>query len=78
MNCRGLFTCFAAVFGVCLSAGALTGSGDSAVGALETVAPVFSSLAVDPAQAAAGDTVTITFCRLGVAGGGSGRDGGRQ
>ena len=47
--------------GMCVSAAALTGSGDSAVGALETVVPVFSALAAEPPQAGAGQTVTITF-----------------
>jgi len=58
---KATFVAFFLVVGGSLGAGALTGSGDSAVGALETVAPAFSSLVVDPAQAAAGETVTITF-----------------
>jgi formylglycine-generating enzyme required for sulfatase activity len=52
---------FLTVLLVSLSAFALTGSGDSAVGALDTVEPQLSALAVEPGQAAAGDTVTITF-----------------
>lgn len=46
---------------VCLGAGALTGSGNSETGPLETVTPTLALLIVVPAQAAAGDTVTITF-----------------
>jgi len=40
---------------------ALTGSGDSPVGALDTVPPEFSGLGVDPPEASDGETVTIVF-----------------
>jgi hypothetical protein len=43
------------------SAHAVSGSGDSATGALETVVPTYSGLSVLPAQAGAGEVVTITF-----------------
>ena len=40
---------------------ALTGSGDSPGGVLDTAPPEFSGLGVDPPEASDGETVTITF-----------------
>ena len=60
MRSTALLTAIA-ILGMCLSAVALTGSGDSATRPLETVAPVFSALAANPPQAEVDDTVSITF-----------------
>ncbi len=60
MKCRALIIVSASI-GICLSAGALTGSGDSAVGPLETVPPEFLGLDADPPQAGQDEAVTITF-----------------
>lgn len=48
-------------YGVCGAAQALSGSGDSATGTLETIAPVFSGLVASPPEAGRGQTITLTF-----------------
>lgn len=57
------FSClmFLAVSCVSGAAHAVSGSGDSATAALETVPPLFSGLIVSPPQAAQGEIVTLQF-----------------
>jgi hypothetical protein len=60
MFSRVFLACLAAV-GLSFGGYAYTGSGESEVHPIETIAPVFSDFAVLPAQASGGDIVTITF-----------------
>ncbi|MCC6698383.1 MAG: hypothetical protein IT365_22350 [Candidatus Hydrogenedentes bacterium] len=49
------------LLGCCFSAGALTGTGDSEVGVLDTLGPEISGLQVSQPVASSGDIVTLTF-----------------